>query len=68
MSTTFPNLYVQMVFEYIRRHDGDYILYKDLIDKYKMSYPTIRKAVKWLVDNKVVTKRGRRFSLLPFIN
>lgn len=63
----FPDLYTKIIYEYIQKHDGDLILYKDLMNKYKMSYPTIRKKVKWLVDNKVITKRGRRFSLLPFI-
>lgn len=68
MAYHFPDLYTQIIYEYITKRDGDYILYKDLMSKYKMSYPTIRKKVKWLVDNNLIQKRGRRFSLLPFIN
>lgn len=64
----FPDIYIKVIYDYIRNHDGDLILYKDIMDKYKMSYPTVRKKIKWLIDNKLITKNGRRFNLLPFFN
>ena len=63
----FPDIYTKVIYEYIKQHDGDLILYKDLMHHYKMSYPTIRKKVRWLIKNKLITKHGRRFNLLPFI-
>lgn len=64
----FPDLYTQIIYEYIKQHDGSLILYKDLMSKYKMSYPTIRKKVKWLIEHNLIKKRGRKFSLLPFLH
>lgn len=63
----FPDLYTQIIYDYISRRDGETILYKNIMEKYKMSYPTIRKKVNWLVKNRLITKNGRKFHVLPFI-
>ena len=61
----FPDIYLQIIFSYIQDHDGDQILYKDLMSKYKMSYPTIRKKINWLIKNKFIRKNGRTIKLVP---
>lgn len=61
----FPDLYTRIIYEYVSEHDGDLILYKDLMSKYKMSYPTIRKKVRWLIEHNLIRKSGRQFSLVP---
>lgn len=63
----FPDIYTTCIYNYIQMHDGDLILYRDIMDKYKMSYPTVRRRMKWLVENNYVIKEGRRLSLTnPF--
>lgn len=63
----FPDVFTQIIYEYIRNHDGEKIVYSNLIDKYKMSYPTIRKKIKWLIEHRMIKKEGRKFSLLPYV-
>lgn len=61
----FPDVYIQVIYDYICKHDGDMILYKDIMDKYQMSYPTVAKKIKWLIQNKLITKQGRRITTIP---
>lgn len=61
----FNDLYTQIIYNYIDLHNGDLILYKDLMSKYKMSYPTIRKKVNWLIKNNYINKIGRKFFIIP---
>lgn len=61
----FPDIYTQLIYGYIADRDGDQILYKDLISKYKMSYTTIRKKVNWLIKNNYIRKNGRTIKLVP---
>lgn len=64
----FPDVFTKIIYEYIAQHDGDLILFKDLMSKYKMSYPTIRKKIQWLVEHNLIKKRGRKFTLIPFVD
>lgn len=61
----FPDIYLQLIYEYLVDHDGDQILYKDLMSKYKISYPTIRRKIKWLIKNNYIRKYGRTIKLVP---
>lgn len=61
----FPDVYLSVIYDYLKKHDDDIILYRDLMDKYKMSYPTVRKKIKWLEDNGYITKNKRRIRIVP---
>lgn len=61
----FPDIYTQLIYGYIVDRDGDQILYKDLISKYKMSYNTVRKKINWLIKNNYIRKYGRTIKLVP---
>lgn len=65
MKIIFPDIYTQIIYDYICRHDGDLILYKDLIQNHHMSYTTVRKKIKWLEDNRYIIKRGRYIQTIP---
>lgn len=56
----FPDIYTQSIYNYLRKHGDGYILYKDIIDKCKMSYPTLRKKIKWLEEHHLI-KRNKRY-------
>lgn len=61
----FPDLYTQIIYEYLLKHDDELILYKDIIHHYRMSYPTIRSRIKWLADNGYIQKDKRRIQIIP---
>lgn len=61
----FNDLYTQVIYNYLTLHDDSIILYKDLMHKYKMSYPTIRKRIKWLTDNGYIKKNRRHIQIIP---
>lgn len=61
----FNDLYTQCIYNYLKLHDDSFILYKDIMDKYKMSYPTVRKRIKWLVDNGYIKKNKRHIEIIP---
>ena len=61
----FPDVFLGVIYDYLKKHDGDIILYKDLIDKYKMSYTTVRKKIKWLEEHGYIEKNKRRIKIIP---
>jgi len=61
----FPDLYTQIIYDYLTKHDDEQILYKNLREKYKISYPTIEKRIKWLADNKYIIKNRRHIRVIP---
>lgn len=63
----FPDIYTTCIYRYIFTHNESYILYKDIKLKYSISYPTIRKRIKWLVDHRFIKKEGRYFEIIERI-
>lgn len=61
----FPNLYLTIIYRYILQHDGEQILYKNLHEQYNISYPTIRRKVKWLEERRFIRREGRKFFIIP---
>lgn len=61
----FPDLYTQIIYDYILKHDDELILYKDIIENYHISYPTIRNRVNWLEKNGYIQKEKRRVKIIP---
>lgn len=62
----FPDIYTQMIYNYLRKHGDGYILYKDIMYQYKMSYPTLRKKIKWLEDHHLIRKEKRYIRIVGF--
>lgn len=61
----FSDIYTQVIYDYLTKHDDSLILYKDIMDKYRMSYPTIRKRIKWLIDAGYIKKNKRHIEIIP---
>lgn len=61
----FQDLYTQIIYEYLLKHDDELVLYKDIIEHYHISYPTIRRRIKWLADNGYIQKDKRRIQIIP---
>lgn len=63
---TFPDIYTQSIYNYLRKHGEGYILYKDIMHQYKMSYPTLRKKIKWLEEHHFIKRTGRYIRIIGF--
>lgn len=61
----FQDLYTQVIYNYLMRHDDEIILLKNIEEQYKISQPTIRKRLKWLADNKYIIKNRRHIRIIP---
>lgn len=65
MQIKFPDLYTQVIYNYLKLHDGELILYRDIMDKFPMCYTTVRRRVNWLIDHNYIRKEKRRISIIP---
>ena len=61
----FPDIYITVIYDYIKKHDDEIILYKNIRQRYKISYPTIRSRIKWLLNHDYIAKEGRRIRIIP---
>ena len=61
----FPNLYTQIIYDYLEKHDDELILMKNLQEKYHISQPTIRKYIRWLEKNHYIIRNKRHFQVIP---
>ena len=61
----FVNHYVDRIYKYLYRHDGETILLKDLVTEVGFCDKTIRKYLKWLVRREYIKKDGKKISILP---
>lgn len=60
MNIKFRSIYLKSIYHYIKLHDGQTILYKDIMDEYAITYPTVRKCVQWLLDRELIKKVGKK--------
>lgn len=64
MNISFPNPYIQKIYRYIYLNDGQNIFYKDIMEVYPMTYPTIRKYIRWLEVRGLIKRSGKRISIV----
>jgi len=64
----FKDLYTQVIYNYLQRHDDEIVLLKNIQEQYHISQPTIRKRLKWLADNKYIKKNKRHIEIIPQFN
>lgn len=63
MQIQFPNMLLSRIYRYIKLNDGQNILYKDIMEEFGISYPTVRKHIRWLLKRELITINGKRISL-----
>lgn len=56
--------FVKSVYVYIKRHDGQTILLKDIMDALGTTYPTVINCVRWLIDRDLIRRDGKKFSVV----
>lgn len=60
--------YTKRIFIYIKLHDGQTILYKDIMEEFSITYPTVRYCIRWLLDRELISKIGKRLKIIePYL-
>lgn len=63
MQIQFPSELLNRIYRYIKVNDGQNILYKDIMEEFNITYPTVRKYIKWLAKRELITINGKRISI-----
>lgn len=64
MNISFPNPYIQKIYHYIYLNDGHNIFYKDIMEALSITYPTVRKYIRWLEKRNIIKRTGKRIAIL----
>lgn len=64
MNILFPKRIINRIYKYLKNHSGETILYKDISEALLISYPTIRKYIKWLIKRELITKNGKKITVI----
>lgn len=60
----FRDVFSMAIFYYIKAHDNNTILYKDIMEEFDLSYPTVRRKIKNLVRTGKIKKTGKKYKVL----
>lgn len=58
------DIYTMSVYRYIKEHDGQTILLRDIMEELNITYPTVRDRIKKLIQMKKIQKTGRKFKII----
>lgn len=61
--TNFRDIYTKAIFEYIKSHNNNTILYLDIMREFNISYPTVRKKVRNLIRMNRIKKVGKMYTV-----
>lgn len=62
----FPKFRLRMIYSYLRFHDDETILMKDIQEATAMSDKTVKKYIQWLISHEVIEKDGKHFKILKY--
>lgn len=60
----FRDIYTAAIFNYIKAHNNNTILYKDIMREFNISYPTVRKKIKNLIRTGKIQKNGKFYKII----
>lgn len=61
---TFRDIYTRAIYDYIKAHNANTILYLDIMREFNISYPTVRKKVRNLVRTGRIKKEGKKMTVI----
>lgn len=64
MNYRFRDIYTRAIYNYIKEHNNNTILYLDIMREFNISYPTVRKKIKNLVRMGKIRKEGKHMSII----
>lgn len=59
----FRDIYTRAIYNYIVEHKNNTILYLDIMREFNISYPTVRKKVRNLINMGRIKREGKRYFL-----
>ena len=60
----FRDIYTMAIYRYIKDHNNNTILFKDIMAEFGITYPTVRKKIKNLVRMGKIQKNGKFYKIL----
>lgn len=60
----FRDIYTKAIYNYIAEHNNNSILYLDIMREFNISYPTVRKKVRHLIQMGRIRKTGKFYQVL----
>lgn len=60
---TFRDIYTMAIYRYIAEHNKNTILYKDIMEEFNITYPTVRKKVRNLIKMGKIKKVGKHYTI-----
>lgn len=58
------DIYTMSIYNYIKAHNNNTILLKDICEEFNITYPTVRTRIRKLIKMGKIKKTGRKFSIL----
>lgn len=58
------DIYTMSIYRYIKEHDGNTILLRDIMEEFNITYPTVRNRIKKLIQMKKIERVGRKFKII----
>lgn len=58
------DVYTMCIYNYIKQHDGNTILLRDIMEEFNITYPTVRNRLKKLIQMKKIERHGRKFKII----
>ena len=59
----FRDIYSAAIYNYIKAHNNNTILYKDIMREFNISYPTVRKKIRNLIRTGKIIKTGKYYKI-----
>lgn len=60
----FRDIYTAAIFRYIKDHNNNTILYKDIMREFNITYPTVRKKIRNLIRTGKIEKTGKFYKII----
>lgn len=64
MAYAFRDIYTKAIYDYIKQHNDNTILYLDIMREFNISYPTVRKKIRNLIRMGRISKTGKRMKII----
>lgn len=58
------DIYSRAVYMYIKEHNGQTILLRDIMEELNITYPTVRDRIRKLIKLGKIQKNGRKFKII----
>lgn len=58
------DIYTMSIYNYIKEHNNNTILLRDIMEEFNITYPTVRNRINKLIQMKKIERKGRKFKII----